>query len=96
MGPNVLGAFGTGMAIGQAAASGLGAAHQLGVVGGVVAGKVHGVMQTQDSDRDRQMRDAYQQRAEQLLIMRREAGSQASMGKAVPLVTTGVRRTGHG
>ena len=95
-GPNIMGSFGLGVALGQTAASQMGAAHTLGLVGGAVAGKVHGVMQPQDSDRDRQMRDAYQQRAEQLLIMRRQAGeSQASMGKAVPLVVSGVRRIGH-
>jgi hypothetical protein len=96
MGPNVLGSFGTGVSLGQTATSGLGMAHQLGVLGAAAAGKVHGMMQPQDTDRDRQMRDAYEQRAEQLLIMRRQGGSQAAMGKAVPLVISGVRRFGHG
>ncbi len=91
-GPNIVGAFGTGVALGQTAASGMGMAHQLGIVGGVAAGKLHGITQPQDTDRDRQMRDAHQQRSEQLMIMRRQAGAQSSMKSVTPLVISGVRR----
>lgn len=91
MGPNILGSFGQGIAIGQLATSPMGVSQQIGIATGAVAAKIHGIAQPQDSDRDRAHRDAYQQRMEQLHMMRREAETQSSM-KSVPLVVSGIRR----
>jgi hypothetical protein len=91
-GPNVLGNFGFGYQIGLTAGSPEGPAAASGMAAHKVMGGVHGMMQTQDSDRDRMHREAYSQRAEQLRIMRQ--GSQSSLNRSIPLVVTGIRRIG--
>lgn len=89
MGPAPLLHFATGYQIGLTAGQPEGPAAASGMLAHKLMGGVHGMMQTQDSDRDRMMREGISQRAEMLRTMRMEGTggvTQSALRRSIPLV----------